>query len=66
MKRSVMPCGSEHICIHAEQSWSKDGAKAYMATFQRARFERTLKPRAAQPDDAAADTMRADRSSADC
>jgi glycosyltransferase involved in cell wall biosynthesis len=37
-------------------TWPKT-AKAYMATFQRARFERTLKPRAAQPDDAAADTI---------
>jgi glycosyltransferase involved in cell wall biosynthesis len=27
-------------------------AKAYMATFQRARIERTLKPKAAQPEDA--------------
>ena len=32
-------------------------AKAYMATFQRARFERTLKPRAAQPDDAATEPI---------
>lgn len=32
-------------------------AKAYMATFQRARFERSLQPRAAQPDDAAAESL---------
>ena len=30
-------------------TWSKT-ARAYMATFQRARFERSLQPRAAQPD----------------
>ena len=34
-------------------TWSKT-ARAYMATFQLARFERSLQPRAAQPDDAAA------------
>ena len=34
-------------------TWPKT-ARAYMATFQRARFERSLQPRAAQPDDAAA------------
>ncbi len=33
-------------------TWPKT-ARAYMATFQRARFERSLQPRAAQPDDAA-------------
>ncbi|MGA7809230.1 glycosyltransferase, partial [Bradyrhizobium sp.] len=32
-------------------------AKAYMATFQRARFERTLKPKAAQPDDDAMESI---------
>jgi len=32
-------------------------AKAYMATFQRARIERTLKPKAAQPDDGAMDSI---------
>ena len=37
-------------------TWPKT-AKAYMATFQRARFERTLKPRAAQPEDADADRI---------
>jgi glycosyltransferase involved in cell wall biosynthesis len=31
-------------------TWPKT-ARAYMASFQRARFERTLQPRAAQPDD---------------
>jgi len=34
-------------------TWPKT-ARAYMATFQRARLERSLRPRAAQPDDAAA------------
>jgi glycosyltransferase involved in cell wall biosynthesis len=33
-------------------TWPKT-ARAYMATFQRARFERSLQPRAAQPDDTA-------------
>jgi hypothetical protein len=33
-------------------TWPKT-ARAYMATFQRARFERSLQPRPAQPDDAA-------------
>ncbi len=32
-------------------------ARAYMATFQRARFERSLQPRAAQPDDAAVNAI---------
>ncbi len=35
-------------------TWQKT-ARAYMATFQRARFERSLQPRAAQPDDAVVD-----------
>jgi glycosyltransferase involved in cell wall biosynthesis len=35
-------------------TWPKT-ARAYMATFQRARFERSLQPRAAQADDAAVD-----------
>lgn len=35
-------------------TWPKT-AKAYMASFQRARFERTLQPKAAQQDDTAAD-----------
>jgi glycosyltransferase involved in cell wall biosynthesis len=35
-------------------TWQKT-ARAYMATFQRARFERSLQPRPAQPDDAAMD-----------
>lgn len=35
-------------------TWPKT-ARAYMASFQRARFERSLQPRAAQPDDAALD-----------
>src|SRR5208283_537544 len=33
-------------------TWQKT-ARAYMATFQRARFERSLQPRPAQPEDAA-------------
>ena len=37
-------------------TWPKT-ARAYMATFQRARFERSLQPRAAQPDDAAANPI---------
>jgi glycosyltransferase involved in cell wall biosynthesis len=37
-------------------TWQKT-ARAYMATFQRARFERSLQPRAAQPDDAAVDLI---------
>ena len=37
-------------------TWPKT-ARAYMATFQRARFERSLQPRAAQPDDTAVDTI---------
>ena len=35
-------------------TWPKT-AKAYMASFQRARFERTLQPKAAQQDDTAAE-----------
>ena len=35
-------------------TWPKT-ARAYMASFQRARFERSLQPRAAQPDEAARD-----------
>ncbi len=37
-------------------TWPKT-ARAYMATFQRARFERSLQPRAAQPDDAVVDLI---------
>ena len=44
-------------------TWPKT-ARAYMATFQRARFERSLQPRAAQPDDAAVDLTRPDGSPA--
>ena len=36
-------------------TWPKT-ARAYMASFQRARFERSLQPRAAQPDEAALDS----------
>ncbi|HEV2487029.1 MAG TPA: glycosyltransferase family 4 protein [Terracidiphilus sp.] len=35
-------------------TWPKT-ARAYMASFQRARFERSLQPRAAQPDESAMD-----------
>ena len=45
-----MRCASEPICIRAGTTWPKT-ARAYMATFQRARFERTLRPRPAQPDE---------------
>jgi glycosyltransferase involved in cell wall biosynthesis len=39
--------------IHSRETiWSKT-ARKYMASFQRARFERTLQPRAAQKDDVA-------------
>ncbi len=37
-------------------TWPKT-ARAYMATFQRARFERSLQPRPAQPDDGAVDLI---------
>src|ERR1700691_6023354 len=37
-------------------TWPKT-AIAYMASFQRARFERSLRPRAAQPDDAATEPI---------
>ncbi len=37
-------------------TWPKT-ARAYMASFQRARFERSLHPRAAQPDELAVDPM---------
>ena len=40
-------------------TWPKT-ARAYMASFQRARFERSLQPRAAQPDDIAVDVIRSD------
>ncbi len=40
--------------LHSRETiWSKT-ARKYMASFQRARFERTLQPRAAQKDDVAA------------
>ena len=40
--------------LHSRETiWPKT-ARKYMASFQRARFERTLQPRAAQQDDAAA------------
>jgi glycosyltransferase involved in cell wall biosynthesis len=43
--------------IHSRgTTWPKT-ARAYMASFQRARFERSLLPRATQPGDAAVDPM---------
>jgi glycosyltransferase involved in cell wall biosynthesis len=39
--------------LHSRGTTWQTTARAYMATFQRARFERSLQPRAAQPDDAA-------------
>jgi glycosyltransferase involved in cell wall biosynthesis len=39
--------------LHSRGTTWPTTARAYMATFQRARFERSLQPRAAQPDDAA-------------
>ena len=48
--RSVMPCASALIFTRAEQPGQKT-ARAYMASFQRARFERSLHPRAAQIED---------------
>jgi glycosyltransferase involved in cell wall biosynthesis len=42
--------------LHSRETiWSKT-ARKYMASFQRARFERTLQPRAAQKDDMAENT----------
>jgi len=38
--------------LHSRGTTWPTTARAYMATFQRARFERSLQPRAAQPDDA--------------
>ena len=43
--------------LHSRGTTWPRTARAYMATFQRARFERTVKPRAAQSDDAAADLI---------
>ena len=40
--------------LHSRETiWPKT-ARKYMASFQRARFERTLQPKAAQKDDVAA------------
>ena len=39
--------------LHSRGTTWPTTARAYMATFQRARFERSLQPRPAQPDDAA-------------
>ena len=39
--------------LHSRGTTWPTTARAYMATFQRARFERSLQPRAAQPDDSA-------------
>ncbi len=38
--------------LHSRGTTWPTTARAYMTTFQRARFERSLRPRAAQPDDA--------------
>jgi glycosyltransferase involved in cell wall biosynthesis len=38
--------------LHSRGTTWPTTARAYMATFQRARFERSLRPRPAQPDDA--------------
>lgn len=43
--------------LHSRRTTWPRTARAYMATFQRARLERTLKPRAAQLDRAAADLI---------
>ena len=43
--------------LHSRGTTWPRTARAYMATFQRARFERTLKPRPAQSDDEAADVI---------
>ncbi len=40
--------------LHSRSTTWPKTARAYMATFQRARFERSLQPRPAQPDDDAA------------
>ena len=40
--------------LHSRGTTWPTTARAYMATFQRARFERSLQPRAAQPDEIAA------------
>ena len=37
--------------LHSRSTTWQKTARAYMASFQRARFERTLQPRPAQPDD---------------
>jgi len=39
--------------LHSRGTTWPTTARAYMATFQRARFERSLQPRATQPDDSA-------------
>jgi glycosyltransferase involved in cell wall biosynthesis len=43
--------------LHSRGTTWATTARAYMATFQRARFERSLQPRAAYPDDAAANLI---------
>jgi glycosyltransferase involved in cell wall biosynthesis len=43
--------------LHSRGTTWPRTARAYMATFQRARFERSLQPRAALPDDAATATI---------
>ena len=43
--------------LHSRGTTWSTTARAYMATFQRARFERSLQPRAAQPDEIAVDLI---------
>ncbi len=43
--------------LHSRGTTWPTTARAYMATFQRARFERSLQPRAAQPDEIAVDLI---------
>lgn len=43
--------------LHSRGTTWQSTARAYMATFQRARFERSLQPRAAQPDEIAVDLI---------
>ncbi len=43
--------------LHSRETIWPKAAQKYMASFQRARFERTLQPKAAQKDDAAANAV---------
>ena len=44
--------------LHSRGTIWPNTARAYMATFQRARFERSLQPRATHPDDIAVDVIK--------